>query len=166
MLKEKSHSRLSTAAGVIKKESTTELVYPIIQQSDPGIFFFFWSNRYTQAGVLGIRIWDHGIHCLCTYLISQHCQHKTVNSRHTSVAQQYFVLAIGIGVLANVGCHIKSECNDKVGTHKLHWPPKNYGKSLNNDVVPSVISAYYTSMHQTSTRIPRWCQIPSCPLIK
>ena len=39
MLKEKSHSKLSTAARVIKKESTTEPVYPIIQQSDPGIFF-------------------------------------------------------------------------------------------------------------------------------
>ena len=36
MLKEKSHSRLSTAAGIIKKESTTKPEHPLIQQFDPG----------------------------------------------------------------------------------------------------------------------------------
>ena len=36
ILKEKSRSRLSTAAGKIKKESTTKPEHPLIQQSDPG----------------------------------------------------------------------------------------------------------------------------------
>ena len=37
ILKEKVHSMLSTAAGKVKKESTTKSEYPSIQHSDPGM---------------------------------------------------------------------------------------------------------------------------------